>query len=137
MADETDSREGPVPAGRPRSWQRRALFAMGFLFTGIGAAGLVVPLMPGAPFLILAAACFTRSSPRFEAWLVGHPRLGPPIRLWRERGAIPVYAKWIAAVSMAFSFVLIAGSEAPFAVKALLLALFVAVLGWMVSRPSE
>lgn len=140
MADKMDtkpSRGGPVSADRSPCWGRRALFALGVLFTGIGAAGLVVPLLPGAPFLILAAACFTRSSPRFEAWLVHHPRFGPPVRRWRERGAIPIYAKWIAAVSMVFGFLLVARSESPFPVKAGLLVGFIAVLAYMFSRPSE
>ena len=130
MADKMDtkpSRGGPVSADRSPCWSRRALFALGVLFTGIGAAGLVVPLLPGAPFLILAAACFTRSSPRF----------GPPVRRWRERGAIPIYAKWIAAVSMVFGFLLVARSESPFPVKAGLLVGFIAVLAYMFSRPSE
>lgn len=125
----------PSPGAAP--WRRRALFALGLLFTGIGAAGLVVPLLPGAPFLILAAACFTRSSPRFDAWLTSHPRFGPPVRRWRERGAIPLYAKWIAGVSMAMSFGLVARSDAPFAVKAGLLAVVVGAMAYMVSRPSR
>ena len=130
--------EPPVADPLPmRGWARRLLFALGILFTGIGAAGLVLPLLPGAPFLILAAACFTRSSPRFDAWLTNHPRFGPPVRRWRERGAIPLYAKWVAGVSMAFSFLLVARSEAPFAVKAALLAAFVGVVAYMVSRPSN
>lgn len=136
MDDHT--REPPAADPAPmRGWTRRLLFVLGILFTGIGAAGLVIPLLPGAPFLILAAACFTRSSPRFDAWLTGHPRFGPSVRRWRERGAIPLYAKWIAAVSMAFSFLLVARSESPFAAKAVLLAAFVGVLVYMVSRPSR
>jgi uncharacterized membrane protein YbaN (DUF454 family) len=139
MADENDPEptRGSRGENAAASWRRRALFAFGLLFTAVGAAGLVVPLLPGAPFLILAAACFTRSSPRFDAWLLSHPRLGPPVRRWRERGAIPLYAKWIAAVSMAFSYLLIARSEAPVAIKAALLAAFVGVLAFMVSRPNE
>lgn len=128
---------GHPPPPRAAPWRRRALFALGLLFTGIGAAGLVVPLLPGAPFLILAAACFTRSSPRFDAWLVNHPRFGPPVRRWRERGAIPLYAKWIAGVSMAVSFGLVARSDAAFAVKAGLLAVVVGAMAYMLSRPSR
>jgi uncharacterized membrane protein YbaN (DUF454 family) len=133
-----DDIQTPPPRPAPmRGWTRRVLFGLGVLFTGVGAAGLVLPLLPGAPFLILAAACFTRSSPRFEAWLTSHPRFGPPVRRWRERGAIPLYAKWIAGVSMAASFLFVARSDAPFAVTAALLAVVIAVLTWMFSRPSR
>jgi len=96
-----------------RRWYRPLMFAAGWVFTGIGVIGLVLPLMPGTVFLILAAWCFSRSSPRFEAWLLGHPRLGPHVRRWRATGAIDRRAKWIACGSMLFSFGLVALSDAP------------------------
>ena len=63
--------------------------------------------MPGTIFLILAAGCFTRSSPKLEAWLLNHPRLGPSVVAWREHGAIPRKIKIIAIGSMAISFVIL------------------------------
>ena len=54
----------------------------------LAAAGAVLPLLPTVPFLLLAAFCFGRGHPPFEQWLLDHPRLGPPIVAWRERGAI-------------------------------------------------
>lgn len=62
----------------------RWLWAVGgFLLIAIGLAVLVVPVVPTSPFLVLAAACFMRASPRLERWLVEHPQLGGPIRDWR------------------------------------------------------
>jgi uncharacterized membrane protein YbaN (DUF454 family) len=100
------------PAGGAR-WSRPLYFAAGWLFTALGVLGLILPLMPGTVFLILAAFCFSRSSPRFEAWLVGHPWLGPHVRRWRETGAISRRAKLIACGSMAASFGLVALTSAP------------------------
>ena len=57
----------------PSPWRRHLYFAAGWVLTAIGVIGLVLPLMPGTIFLIAAAWCFSRSSPRFEAWLIGHP----------------------------------------------------------------
>jgi uncharacterized membrane protein YbaN (DUF454 family) len=85
---------------------RPILFAIGCLFLAIGLIGVVLPLLPGTIFLILATACFARSSPRFEAWLVTHPQLGPAIVGWRETGGISLKAKCIAVGGMALSFVL-------------------------------
>lgn len=72
----------------------------------LGGIGVVVPLMPTTVFLILAAACFARSSPAWEAWLLEHPRFGPSLRGWREEGAISRPAKLMACVGMSVGFVL-------------------------------
>jgi uncharacterized membrane protein YbaN (DUF454 family) len=62
--------------------------------------GAILPLIPGTPFLILAAYAFARSSPRLEAWLLNHRRLGPLIRDWRGGGAIARPAKRAALTAM-------------------------------------
>lgn len=94
-------------------WRRPLFFAAGWVCTLLGAVGLVLPLMPGTIFLILAAWCFSRSSPRFEAWLLGHERLGPHVQRWRKTGAIARRAKLIACGSMLLSFGLVALTAAP------------------------
>jgi uncharacterized membrane protein YbaN (DUF454 family) len=86
---------------------RSLVFAAGWLFTAIGVVGVILPGIPGTVFLILAAWCFARSSPRFESWLIGHPRLGPPVLKWRERGAIAPRIKAIAIGSMALSWAIV------------------------------
>jgi uncharacterized protein len=118
-----------------RRGARPVLFAFGWVFLSVGLAGVVLPLLPGTLFLILAAACFTRSSPRFEAWLVGHPLLGPPIRQWRETGSIPRRAKVFAVASLAISWGLILWSDTPRFAPVLMLAVFLAVGGYIVTRP--
>lgn len=62
--------------------------AVGVLSLIVGIVGIAVPLLPTTPFLLLSAFCFARSSEKFHSWLIHHPKLGPPIRDWQERGVI-------------------------------------------------
>lgn len=86
----------------------RPLFlVVGFLLTVVGVIGVITPGWPGTIFLILAAGCFARSSPKLEQWLLTHPRLGPSVVAWRENGSIPRKIKFIAIGSMIISFAIV------------------------------
>lgn len=78
---------------------RLLILGFAWLMVGIGIIGIFLPVLPTTPFMILAAALFARSSPRFEQWLLDHPRFGQPLIDWRREGAISQKAK-IASVSL-------------------------------------
>lgn len=78
---------------------RYCLLTIGWLSVALGVLGIFLPLLPTTPFLLLAAACFMRSSRRFYLWLVEHPRLGPWIRDYLAGEGIPRKAK-IYAISL-------------------------------------
>lgn len=82
----------PVRPSRHAS-VRYALLAVGWLSVTLGVIGIFLPVLPTTPFLLLAAACFLRSSPRFYHWLVEHPRLGPWVRDYLDGQGLPRKAK--------------------------------------------
>jgi len=77
---------------------------LGWTALGLGIAGIPLPLLPTTPFLILAAACFARSSPELHRRLLAHERLGPYLRQWREDRSVPPRAKRRALVLVAITF---------------------------------
>lgn len=94
---------GPAPLHRSRT-VRAIWAAAGLLFVGIGGVGVVVPGLPTTGFLILAAWCFSHSSPRLEAWLLSLPRFGPMIRDYRMGLGMPLAAKrWAIGSIVVFS----------------------------------
>jgi len=90
----------PADARRPL-WSRALWLLAGWTALATGLVGIFLPLLPTTPFVLLAALCFARGSPRWEAWLLAHPRFGPLIAGWRERRVIPWRAKLLAWSMMA------------------------------------
>jgi uncharacterized membrane protein YbaN (DUF454 family) len=89
------------PRPQAPAWQRLVWKLAGAVALLVGVVGVFLPLLPTTPFVLLAAFCFARGSPRWEAWLLAHPRFGPMVRDWRERHAIPLRAKQLAWTMMA------------------------------------
>lgn len=81
---------------------RYLLLGIGWLSIVLGVIGIFLPLLPTTPFLLLAAACFMRSSPRFYHWLVQHPKLGPWVHDYLDGQGIPLRGK-VYALSLMWS----------------------------------
>jgi uncharacterized membrane protein YbaN (DUF454 family) len=117
---------------------RKVLLAIGFVCVALGAIGTVLPLLPTTPFLLLAAACFARSSPRFYRWLLTRPGVGPIIREWRATRTIPLYAKlWATSL-----IVVIGASSVVFFVdnrwaQLVTSAGLLAVIVWLLRQPTR
>lgn len=78
---------------------RGLLIAAGTLFVGLGVLGIFLPLLPTTPFLLLAAACYAKSSKRFYHWLLNNKWFGNYIKNYREKRGIPLKVKF-ASISL-------------------------------------
>jgi uncharacterized membrane protein YbaN (DUF454 family) len=89
-------------------WLRYALLGVGWLSVLLGVIGIFLPVLPTTPFLLLAAACFARSSQRFYHWLVNHPKLGPWVRDYLDGSGIPLKGK-VYAIGLMWTSILVSG----------------------------
>lgn len=132
-----DETEQEAAVRRPVTGTLRwAYLALGFLMLLLGVIGAFLPVMPTTVFIILAAWFFGRSSPRIEAWLLGHPTFGPALLNWRDRGAIPPRAKMAASAGMVAGYALFWWSARPGWPLAAGVALFMlGCAAFVLSRP--
>lgn len=79
---------------------------LGWCAVALGALGILLPVLPTTPFMILAAFLFAKGSPRARKWLVEHAHFGPHIRNWEQCGSIAPRAKRMALAAMAAVFVI-------------------------------
>lgn len=83
---------------------RYAWFILGWIALVLGAIGVVLPLLPTTPFIILAAVAFGKSSPRLQTWLENNETFGPIIAEWQANGAIAPRYKAMAIAMMLAAF---------------------------------
>ncbi len=103
-SDPADTTADTAPGATASLPVRAILVTVGTLSLGVGLVGIVVPVLPTTPFLLLAAACYARASDRLYSWLIGQPSLGPIITEWRRSRSLPPGVKARALVVIALSF---------------------------------
>lgn len=111
------------PGGYTGPVKRVILILCGLVFVGLAGLGIALPGLPATPFLLLAVACFARSSPRLHSWLVERSVFAPLIRNWQESRSIPRRAKIIAFVMVGVAGLMIAVTIPHLYVKAGLILL--------------
>lgn len=84
--------------------KNKLFIILGYIFLALGIIGIPLPILPTTPFLLLAAVCFSKGSPKIHSWLLNHRLFGPPLRKWEEDNAISIYAKIIATTSVVLAF---------------------------------
>lgn len=109
---------------------RFILIGLGFIFVGLGILGAFLPILPTTPFLLLAAACFARSSKKFYNWLLNHKFLGSYIKNYREQRAITLRGK-IISLSVLW---LVMGYTAFFAISNIFVSIIIILIGLGVTK---
>lgn len=109
---------------------------LGLLSVALAVIGVVLPLLPTVPFLLLAAFCFANSSERLHGWLLDHALFGPMIADWQDRGAIRPAAKKAATVSIAAVFMISVLFSAPAHVLGIQAVVLTGVLIFIWTRPN-
>lgn len=92
-----------------RTTQQTLLFVLGWISLVVGVIGIFLPILPTTPFVLLAAACFSKSSTRVHNWLLSRPHLGKMVSDWEQKGSISKKAKYLATfmITLLFSYTLI------------------------------
>lgn len=112
---------------------RILLMIFGTIFVILGIIGLILPVMPGTIFLILATACYIRSSETMYNWLINNKWFGKYARMYFEERAMPLRAKIVASVSMWFSICVSMYLVDKFAIRVVLLAVGISVTLYFLS----
>lgn len=122
----------------PIALQRPLLIVAGLVCVGLGLLGVVLPVLPTTPFMILALWCFARSSRRLHDWLYHHRVFGPPLRQWDRYRVIPTIAKVASITAMGFSMVyVLLHSTAPWYAIAAMGAVLLYGVWYILSKPSR
>ncbi|MBC8314767.1 MAG: YbaN family protein [Bacteroidales bacterium] len=107
---------------------RILLLVSGWFFIGLALAGAIIPLVPTTPFLLIAAACFYRSSSRFYQWLMNNKLFGQYIRDYKEKKGVPLNVKLVTLIFLWSSILVSAFILVPILwLQILLIAIAVAV----------
>lgn len=108
---------------------------LAILCVAIALLGAVLPVLPTVPFLLVAAWAGGRGWPQLERWILDHPSHGPAIRRWRDHGAVPRRAKWIASLMMLGSATMLAIAPVPLWLKIAVPGVMASVATWLWLRP--
>lgn len=116
---------------------RMVLIISGWIAVILGVAGIFLPVLPTVPFLLLASACFAKSSEVFHEWLVRHDRFGPLLHDYLNGEGIPLRAK-ISAVAMICSSISVSVLffVDSLRLKVALVAIALIICVYLLSRPT-
>ena len=90
--------------GMKQLLQKHTLVILGWFFTLLGLIGVILPILPTTPFLIIALVLFSKSSPRFRQMLLDNPWFGPSLKQWEENRTLSRKTKYKAVILILVTF---------------------------------
>jgi uncharacterized protein len=112
--------------------------AAGWISVGLAIMGVILPILPTTPFLLVAVWAFSRSSPELAERIRNHKTFGPLVRDWQDAGVIPVKAKFLAMAMMSGASVYLwFYSTTPHWAALIAIVVMVAAAIYVLSRPSQ
>ena len=111
--------------------------ALGWLAVGLAVLGVVLPVLPTTPFLLVAVWAFGKSSERWRQWVYSQPTFGPLVMAWERYGVIPIWGKASALSAMSLSFGFLVYTDRLPAWALVLIGVTLVCVAWFIaSRPS-
>ena len=110
---------------------------LGVLLVGVAYLGVLIPGLPWSTPILGATFCFAKSSPRFHAWIMNHPRFGPFIKNWSTYRVYPTAAKYLMVVVMTSSLVVFFITVANVKATIYMAITFALIIGWATRYPGS
>lgn len=121
-----------------RTLRKPVLLGTGWVCVGLGAFGIIMPIFPTTPFLLVAVWAFSKSSPEMAERIRNHPVAGRFVRDWQDEGIVPVPAKLVAVAMMSAMLAYLQfWSEMPGWAVVAAAAVMAGAAGYILSRPSK
>ena len=136
--DDTENSQESQPVGRVKPPGRTRYFwlIIGWVCVAVGVAGLILPLLPGVPILLIALWAFSKSSERFHDWLYTHEVYGPPLRAWHRHRVISPRAKIAASGGMALAVTILVATGASMVLIVVVACVMATCAAYVISHPS-
>jgi|TARA_B110000914_G_scaffold177228_1_gene158754 uncharacterized membrane protein YbaN (DUF454 family) len=110
---------------------------LGVLLVGVAYLGVLIPGLPWSTPILGATFCFAKSSPRFHAWIMNHPRFGPFIKNWSTYRVYPTAAKYLMVAVMTSSLVVFFLTVANVKATIYMGITFALIIGWATRYPGS